>query len=116
MTYEEFTTKLKVFGYKHSSYVAVEMEFVSWTFTTPNREDDIERVSIGYCLDGEVVRKHHRQQFGNTPDLIKIHKHTKGTAGFWSDYTYEEAINELIDLKLLSIEALRDNKLSQLGI
>ena len=112
MTYEEFTTNLKVFGYKHSSYVAVEMEFVSWKFPTPNREDDIERVSIGYCLDGEVVR----QQFGNTPDLVKIHKHTKGTAGFWSDYTYEEAINELIELKLLSIEALRDNKLSQLGI
>lgn len=112
MTYKEFTDKLKDFEYKHSSYMANEMEFISWTFMTPNREDDIERVSIGYVRYDEVIR----QQFGKTPDVVKIHKHTKGTAGFWSDYSYEEAINELIDLKLLSVEALRHNKLSQLGI
>lgn len=112
MTYEEFTSNLKQFDYKHSSYVANDMEFISWKLMTDDREDDITHVSIGYVFYDNVIR----QQFGQTPDVVKIHKHVKGTAGFWSDYTYDEAIKELIDMKLLSKQALRHNKLSQLGI
>jgi len=112
MTYEEFTTKLNQFDYKNSSYVANDMEFISWRLMTPDRLDDITHVSIGYVMYDNVIR----QQFGQTPDVVKIHKHVKGTSGFWSDFTYEDAIKELIDMKLLSTQALRHNKLIQLGI
>jgi hypothetical protein len=118
MTYREFITKLNIFGYKHSSYVANEMEFITWTFNTINRLDDpnpapiINRVSVGYVLDGDVIR----QQFSDKVNIVQLHKFTKGTSGFWSNYSYQECIDELIDLKLLSVEAFRDNKLEQLGI
>lgn len=117
MSYKEFIDTLNLFGYKYSTYESNDMNFVSWVLTPINRDDDIEKVSIGYVVYFDEVT----QESVQASEKVNMQKHfsgshTKGSKGLFGDYTYSECINELIELNLLSKEALRHHKLKQLGI
>lgn len=91
MDYQEFTHILSELGYRPSSYMSCDCEFCTWYFYI--YDGVLDDISVSYMYDENRTI---RQQFNNTPNMVRLSVKDVRCASNWHTYTFKDCINQII--------------------